>query len=184
MMFRLLLALLSIACLTTQATAKPRSTQADTALAECKWTAEVQIKRVSPAPGKGWAPTIEVRLTAKAKGVFFGQKPSAKLSVHPLDASHDGTTEDLKTLIATGESVLMVVNENDQIVMVGKKERNKYLLRSWYDYNAWWIYASDKKFGKRVENPTSPMSTLRVSAIEIKALMAKRKKAKSPEKSR
>jgi hypothetical protein len=157
--------------LTHIAVAKPRSSQADKVLENSKWAALVEVLSVKPSPGKGWRPTITVRVSDKSADLFRGAKAGAKLKVHPLPHSDDGTTSDLENLVGTGEALLMVVNKDNQIEFVGepsqKKGQRKFHLRSWYDFNAWWIYSTDKTFGTRVELDGGPMQTLDLSHKEI-----------------
>jgi hypothetical protein len=67
----------------------------------------------------------------------------------------------------------MVVNKDDQIEFVGKasptKQPRTFRLRSWYDYNAWWIFSIDTSFGTRVELDGGPLQTLDLSDKEIVA---------------
>ena len=159
--------------LTQLAPAKPRSSQADTVLDSCKWAAVVEVLSVQPSQGKGSRPTITVRVAEKAADRYRGAKAGAKLKVHPLPNSDESTTADLKTLVGTKETLLMVVNKDDQIEFVGKtsqtKQQRTFRLRSWYDYNAWWIFSVDKSFGTRVELDGGPLLTLDLSDKEIVA---------------
>lgn len=154
------------------AEAKPRSSQADTLLDQSKWVAQVQILSVTPAAAKGVRPRIEIRVSDDAEKVYRGTKPGAKRSVQPLPFSDDGTLADLGALVGTKTLLLMVVNKKDQVEFVGQPKKGKkgesFRLRSWYDFNAWWIYSTDKKFGTRVEIDGGPMQTLDLSAKQIR----------------
>lgn len=174
-MIRILLSITFLLGLSSIAQAKPRSTQADTVLDACKWAAEVQILKVTPSPGKGWLPSIEVRISKADSEIYFGQKPGAKVTVHPLDSSHDGTLKDLGNLVGAKTMLLMVVNQDDRVEFVGKRlgqKQRAYVLRSWYDYNAWWIYAVDKGFGTVIGKDLK--QTLQLSAASIRKRLAKR----------
>lgn len=159
--------------LTQLAWAKPRSSQADTVLENCQWAALVEIVSVKPAPGKGWRPTIVVHVSSKADDVFRGAKAGADIAVHPLPSSDDATSADLLQLVDTKERILMVVNDEDQVEFVGTpskhKEGRRFRLRSWYDFNAWWIYSTDKKFGTPIKPSGGPMQTLELREQEIRA---------------
>jgi hypothetical protein len=154
------------------AQAKPRSSQADTVLDQCKWAAQVEILSVTPAQGKGLRPRIEIRVSDEAAKVYRGTKAGAKLSVQPLPFSNEGTLADLGALVGTKKLVLMAVNKENQVEFVGQPKKGKqgesFRLRSWYDFNAWWIYSTDKKFGTRVELDGGPMQTLDLSVKEIR----------------
>jgi hypothetical protein len=158
--------------LTQLAAAKPRSSQADKVLETCQWAAVVKVVRVQPASGKGLRPTISVRVSKDAADLYRGVKAGAKLTVHPLPHSDDGTTSDLASFVGTDTTLLMVVNQENQIEFVGEprlvKGQRSFRLRSWYDFNAWWIFSTDKSFGTRVELDGGPMQTLDLSHKEIK----------------
>jgi hypothetical protein len=167
------LTILCLLGLTATAFAKPRSTQADTVLDACKWAAEVQILTTKASTGE-----IQVRVTDDKKKIFFGQKPGGKLKVRPPEASRESTLSDLEKLAGKDEHLLMVVNQDDHIEFVGKltgKKKDSYILRTWYDFNAWWIFSIDSDFGTKIEDAGIPMQTLQVSAAELRTRMAKRR---------
>lgn len=171
---RFLITVFCLLGLVTTASAKPRSTQADTVLDACKWAAEVQILK---AAGKGQPAMLRVQVTDDKTRIYYGQKPGRQLSVAPPEASHDSAMADLAQLAGKEERLLMVVNEDDRIEFVGKpsgKKKVSYLLRTWYDFNAWWIFSTDRSFGTTVKNASLPLQTLRVSAAEVRTRLKKR----------
>ena len=125
--------------------------------------------------------TIKIRVGPDESDTFRGVASKAVVVVKPLPASLHATLSHLKTLVDTKGQLLFVVNENDELEFVGieeprasSKHERRFRLRSWYDYNGWWIYSEDKNFGKRAESEHSSLFTLDVSLKDIRTKIKKR----------
>ena len=127
--------------------AKPRSMPVDTTLDQCAWAAEVTILAVDDA--------IRVRITDDADAIYRGHELLGKVvEVHPLAGGDASCRGDLQRFAGTRTQLLMVTGTDGRVQFVGdaKEVENEpgYHLRTWYDFNAAWLYSTDKEFGRAV----------------------------------
>ena len=163
---------------TDRAWAKPLSLQPDKELVASAWAAEVTILGVA-APFSDTDPAlVRVRVTGRRDRLYRGRQHAGReLLVFPPTGGEESALKDLEQLIEPQSSVLMVVGPTGHIRFVGEPRQagNKrlYRLRTWYDFNAWWMFSLDRTFGRVVTLPGNSMPTLEVSAATIRERLAR-----------
>lgn len=136
---------------------KPVGIQADAQMDEAVWIAEATILEATDR--------IRVRITSDPERIFRGFSYLGKtVELSPPGWGPESCRADLA---AERGSVLVVASKNGTIPMIGRLIDGSYRLSSWCDYNAWWIYCTDKSFGRSVKNDGEFMSTIEVTAAEM-----------------
>lgn len=145
---------------------KPVSVAADREMDDAAWIAEATVV----ADGE----RLIARITTDPDRVFKGfERMGAEVELTSPTWGPEAFRGDLGALT---EPVLVVARKDGVVPLVGARIDGAYLLRSWCDYNAWWIYSTDKEFGEKVEHDR-PMSTLR---LKPEAMATRYEKARAP----
>lgn len=160
--------------------AKPLGIVANDVMDRALLIAEVQILdvRIPPATGRGGMLAadqgqIRLRVTNDPEGVFRGfAMLGQELELFPAQGGPSGCAGDLTKLAASGERLLVVVTQDRRVILAGKPRdedgKRTYRLRSWCDYNAWWVWSTDKAFGTSVKLENDWGSMLDVGAQEVR----------------
>ncbi len=165
--------------------AKPLGIVANEVMDRALLIAEVQILevRIPPTSGRGAMQAadqgnIRLRVTNHPEGVFRGfAMLGRELQVLPAQGGPSGCAGDLTQLAVSGERLLVVVTQDRRVVLAGKPRdedgKRTYRLRSWCDYNSWWVWSTDKAFGTNVKSDNDWGSVLDVDAQEIQTRFLK-----------
>ncbi|MBE7465540.1 MAG: hypothetical protein HS116_18845 [Planctomycetes bacterium] len=160
--------------------AKPLGIVANDVMDRALLIAEVQILevRIPPATGRGGMLAgdqglIRLRVTNDPEVVFRGfAMLGQELDLLPAQGGPSGCAGDLRKLADSGERLLVVVTQDRRVILAGQPRdeggKRIYRLRSWCDYNAWWVWSTDKAFGTSVKLENDWGSMLDVGAQEIR----------------
>ena len=156
---------------------KPVSVQADKEMDAAVWIAEATIEKVDPASWMGRASDggkVHLKVTSDPGSIFKGHAKIGKtLELKPPGWGASSCTTYLSDFAGKKTSVLFVARKDGSFPLIGERvdgaAERTYRLRSWCDYNAWWIFCIDKKFGKSVKIDADwGMTTIEVTAAEIR----------------
>lgn len=161
-----------ILCLALLHIEKPVGVQADVLMDQAVWIAEATIVEVEAADWggeNGRRGRVRVQVTRDPARVFKGFAQMGRtLDLTPPAWGPQGCTTDLAALVARKETVLVAALKDGTFPFVGQRlEAGGWRLRSWCDYNAWWIWSTDKNFGTSVKLDGDWGTTLELTGAQI-----------------